>query len=90
MVVRLPTGLQMGTKSILVWNVHELNTNYHHDVMHDLVTSEWPSIVCLQETKCDVFTDYDVMQHLGRGFDYSFLPTIQTCGGILLVWWSSC
>jgi hypothetical protein len=60
--------------------------NGHHDVVHDLVTSEWSSIMGLQETKCDVFSDYDIMQLLGRGFDYYFLPMIQTHGGILLAW----
>jgi hypothetical protein len=58
--------------------------NGHHDVVHDLVTSEWSSIMGLQETKCDVFSDYDIMQLLGRGFDYYFLPMIQTHGGSCL------
>jgi exonuclease III len=61
----------MGTKSILFWNFHGLNANGRRDVVRDLVASERPSIVCLQETKHDVLNDFDIMQLLGRGFDYS-------------------
>jgi exonuclease III len=50
--------------------------------------AERPSIVCLQETKLDVISDFNDMQILGLGFDYAYLPTIQTWGGggIVLVW----
>jgi hypothetical protein len=30
--------------------------------------------------------DYDILQMLGQGFDYAFLPSIQTHGGILIAW----
>jgi predicted DNA binding protein len=45
--------------------------------------------MCFQETKHDVFSDYDVMPLYGRGFDYSYLHAIHTRGGILLAWRSS-
>lgn len=47
---------------------------------------EHPSIVCVQETKLAVISDFDVMQCLGPGFDYFFLLAVQTRGGILLAW----
>jgi hypothetical protein len=46
-------------------------------------------LVCLQETKLDVISDFDVIQILGSGFDYVFLPMVHTWGGILLAWRSS-
>jgi exonuclease III len=45
-----------------------------------------PSFICLQETKLHVLNDYDVLQLLGHGFDYAFLPSIQTRGSILIAW----
>jgi hypothetical protein len=51
--------------------------------------AERPSLVCLQETKLHVINDYDVMQILGSGFDYSYLPTDDTGGGILVAWHSA-
>jgi exonuclease III len=79
----------MGTESILCWNVRGLNLNGRRDVVHDLVAVERLSIMCLQETKRDVFSDYGIMQLLRRGFDYYYLPTIQTRSGILLAWRSA-
>jgi exonuclease III len=74
----------MDSDCILVWNVRGLNSSAHHDVVHDLVTTEKLSIVCLQETKLSVCSDFDVIQILGHGFDYFCLPAIHTRGGILL------
>jgi exonuclease III len=76
----------MGSESILVWNVRGLNTTSHRDAVHELVFVERPSIVCLQETKKVVILDFDITQLLGVGFDYVYLPIIQTCGGILVAW----
>jgi hypothetical protein len=44
--------------------------------MQHFVTSEHPSIVYLQETKKFVFNDFEVLQLLGVGFDYAFLPVV--------------
>jgi hypothetical protein len=54
--------------------------------MLTLVTDECPSFICLQETKLHVLNDYDVLQLLGHDFDYAFLPSVQTRGGILITW----
>jgi exonuclease III len=76
----------MGSKNILVWNVRGLNANGHCNVVHELVTAERSSNICLQDTKHDVFNDHDIMQLLGGGFDYTHLPVIHTRGGILVAW----
>jgi exonuclease III len=64
----------MNSGNILIWNVRGLNSRACHDVDHELVTFEHPSIVCLQETKLDVISPYDLIQIVGSGFDYFYLP----------------
>jgi exonuclease III len=68
----------MGQDNIIVWNVWGLNLYACWDVMRELVAAERPTFVCLQETKLNVFNDCDVLQLLGHGFDYAFLPSVQT------------
>jgi exonuclease III len=79
----------MSSGNIVIWNVRGLNSRSRRDVVRELVTSERPSIVCLQETKLDVISQSDILQILGQGFDYFYLLADQTHGGILLAWLSS-
>jgi exonuclease III len=79
----------MGSKNILVWNVHGLNANGLRNVVRELVNAEQLSIVCLQETKHDVFNDCDIMQLMGGGFDSAYLTVIHTRGGIIVAWHSA-
>jgi hypothetical protein len=79
----------MASEGILIWNVRGLNTTSHYDALRQLVSTERPSIVCIQETKLDVISPFDVIQLLGHGFDYSYLPVVQTRGGVLVAWCSS-
>jgi hypothetical protein len=37
-------------------------------------TGKYPSIVCLQETKLIVISDFDMVQFIGPGFNYVFRP----------------
>jgi exonuclease III len=76
----------MDRQSFLVWNVRGLNTNAHRDAVRELVAAERPSIACLQETKLAVITPFYILQLLGHGLDYLYLPTNQTRGGILIAW----
>jgi exonuclease III len=52
----------------------------HRDAVHKLVSDEHPSVVCLQETKTAVLSDFDVIQLLRLGFDYAFLPAEHALG----------
>jgi exonuclease III len=79
----------MTSKNVLFWNVRGLHSVAHHNAVHKLVQVERLSLVGLQETKLDVITDFDIIQILVPGFDYVFLPSIQTQGGILLASCSS-
>jgi exonuclease III len=80
----------MGSENIIGWNVHDLNTQACCDVVRELVSSERHSLVCLQEAILHVIDDYGVMQLLGVGFEYSYLPSTETHGGILFVWKAVC
>jgi hypothetical protein len=44
-----------------VWNVRGLNTRAHRDAVCQLVLSKAISLVCLQETKHESISDYDVI-----------------------------
>jgi exonuclease III len=79
----------MGSEGLLVWNVRGLNANSNCVTLRQLVSSERPSIVSLQETKLAVISSFDVIQLLGQGFDYTYLPATQTRGGILVTWRTS-
>jgi exonuclease III len=79
----------MAIENLLVWNVWGLNSVAHRNAVHDLISSESVSLVCLQETKMHVITDFDVLQTLGSSFHYVFLPTAQMRAGILLAWRST-
>jgi exonuclease III len=70
----------MAVENLLVWNVRGLNSVVHRNAVWDLVAAEWISLVCLQETKLDVISDFDVIEILGLGFDYVFWPAVHTRG----------
>jgi exonuclease III len=74
----------MESENIIIWNVRGLNARSHHDAVCELVRVERPSIVYLQETKLSVISDYDLIQIIGVGFDYCYLPTVGTHVGVLL------
>jgi exonuclease III len=46
----------MSSGNIVIWNVCGLNSRARRNVVRELVASEHPSIVCLQETKLDVIS----------------------------------
>jgi hypothetical protein len=83
----------MASENVLLWNVRGLHSVAHRNAVRDLVVSESLSLACLQETKLDVISDFDVIQILGSGFDYVYLLVstlmVGFCllGTILLGWW---
>jgi exonuclease III len=82
----------MGSKNFLIWNVHDINARGHRDVVRNLVDVEKPSLVCVQETKCVVLNDFDVMQLLSLSFDYFSCLWLKRTrkGGIVVTWRSMC
>ena len=72
--------------NILIWNVRGLNSRARRSVVRELVAQERFTLVALHERKLDMCTDAMILEMLGVGFDYFFVPATHTCGGILLAW----
>jgi hypothetical protein len=75
-----------GSEFILVWYIRGLNAQEKRNVIGELVAAENTSILCIQETKLDVISDFDVMQLCGFSCEYFSLPAVHTHGGILVAW----
>lgn len=63
-----------------------LNDGARRDSVSELTRDTGSTIVCLQESKLQVVDDNVVRRTLGQNFvnNYTFLPAVQTRGGILL------
>lgn len=48
----------MDNTTVLSWNVRDLNAQARRDNVRTLVDDIRPSIVCLQETKLDVISEF--------------------------------
>jgi exonuclease III len=79
-------AMVMGSERLLIWNVRGLNARVHCYVMRELVAAVQPSLLCLEETKLYVIIDYDLMQIIDTGFNYVYLSTDHTRGGIMVAW----
>jgi hypothetical protein len=79
----------MGLENVLVCNVRGLHVGTLWHALRDLVAAQRISLVCIQEAKLDVISDYDVIQLLGIGFEYAYLLAVHTHGGILVAWRTS-
>ncbi|XP_073362417.1 uncharacterized protein [Aegilops tauschii subsp. strangulata] len=75
---------------VLSWNVRGLNNPAKRNAVREFVVDAKVNLVCLEETKIDVFDPYLVMQCIGPSFDgFAYLPALDTRGGILLGWSSA-
>ena len=71
----------------LVWNVRGLNSRAKRDSVKSVVVSLKPAVVCLQETKLDSVSDFNILTILGSGFsNFVFNPAHGSRGGILVAW----
>jgi len=74
----------MDNTTIMSWNVRGLNDRARRDVVHKLLDNIRPSIVCLQETKLDVISQYLMFAMLGMSFaDFAYLLASNR-GGVLV------
>lgn len=75
---------------IIFWNVRGLNSGAKRTTVRSVISTIFPSIVCLQETKLAHVSDSIMLETLGPLFeDYYSLSASSTCGGIILAWWCS-
>jgi hypothetical protein len=76
----------MGPANVLVWNMRGLHAGVTRHELRDLAAAERISLVCIQEIKLHVISDYDVIQLLESAFEYVYLTAVCTRGGILVAW----
>lgn len=80
------TVLMLEQAKCFIWNVRGLNDRARRGVVRIFIAQEQPLIVCLQETKLNVICTLVANETLGADFDYVFLPSVGTAGGIPLAW----
>jgi exonuclease III len=67
--------MSMIDRCFLCWNVRGLNDRAKRDSVKSVVVDLRPSIICLQETKLSIVSDYDILSILGAGFsNFVFKP----------------
>lgn len=70
-----------------MWNVRGLNKRDRRDSVRKVVDDARPSIVCLQETKLALISEWDILGILGQEYrQHVYLPAQGTRGGILVTW----
>lgn len=72
--------------TILCWNVRGLNDGAKHASVRNQIISTGATVVCLQETKINNWTQSLLVDTVGidMASNVAFLPAIGVCGGILL------
>lgn len=76
----------MSSLHLICWNVHGLNSVARRSVVRGLISVERASLLCLQETKVESFTNRMLMETLGVDYECCLLPAINTVGGVLVAW----
>ena len=71
---------------ILCWNVRWINSVSKWDSIRDKIVKSGCDIVCLQETKREVFDAPFIKNFAPRRLDYfDFIPSVGSSGGILVL-----
>lgn len=77
--------MDQSNHNILVWNARGLNAQCRRDGLRGVVESCNASVVCVQESKLDVISSFDMNAMLGTRFSsFEYLPSLGTSGGILI------
>ena len=75
---------------VLCWNVRGLNSENRQRVVRAKIEESECAIVCLQETKCDLFGERFIIKFCPERFDnFAYAPSVRASGGILILWNSS-
>ncbi|XP_040254755.1 uncharacterized protein [Aegilops tauschii subsp. strangulata] len=83
----LMTRVLMSSCTIFNWNVRGLNDRARIATVRSLIDQTRCSLVCLWETKREVFPSLEVSETVGpRLAGHAILPATGTRGGILLAW----
>jgi exonuclease III len=72
---------------VLCWNVRGLNSEKKWNSIRDKIVESQCDIVCLQETKKEIFDLVFIRRICPQGFDsVAFKPSLDASWGILVVW----
>lgn len=75
---------------VLCWNIRGLNSNKKWDSIRDKIVESQCDIICLQETKKELFDLAFVKKFCSPAFDaFEYLPSVRASGGIITIWKSS-
>jgi exonuclease III len=75
---------------ILSWNIRSVNGDDRWPFVRNKIDESNAQIVCLQETKKEVFDSYMIRKFAPRRFDqFAFCPSVGASGGLLIMWCSS-
>ena len=81
--------LSMNTRdwSILCWNIWGINRSDKWDAVRNKIEESSCSIICLQETKRQVFDMQYIRKFAPRRFDnFDYIPSLGASGGLLVLW----
>ena len=72
---------------VLCWNVRGLNSDKKWDAICDKIIESGCDVICLQETKREVFDIQFIRKFCPRGFDaFEYLPSVGASGGVITIW----
>jgi exonuclease III len=72
---------------ILCWNVRGLNSDKHQRALRSKIEESQCSIICIQETKCEVIAHKLIRNCYPKRFDsFVYSPSVGASGGILVLW----
>lgn len=86
----LETGFLMDHNraiNTLVWKIRGINSQAKWDALRDKISESAASIVCLQETKREVFDAAYLRKFCARNLNhFAFSPSVGASGGLLTIW----
>lgn len=75
---------------ILCWNVRGINSDKKWDSIRDKIVESRCDIVCLQETKREIFDISFIRKFCPASFDaFEYLPSVGASSGIITIWKSA-
>jgi len=75
---------------ILCWNIRGLNARHKQLALRSAISSSGCSVVCLQESKKELFDDAFIKECCPPGFDeYVNVPSNGASGGLIIIWKSA-
>jgi hypothetical protein len=78
------------TWCVLNWNIRGVNSPDKWPLVHNKIEECSASIVCLQETKKEVFDSQFIKGFAPRRLDkFAFVPSEGSSGGLLVLWASN-